>query len=72
MIGGTLHGFFDVSGSTKALANTLLLSECEDRFDRIDDKKGKYDRVWVNDNYYIDFHRRYGAGGLRGGGRGGF
>jgi hypothetical protein len=64
---GTLPGFFDVSGSEEALWNILSLSECEDRFDRIDYKKGQYYRVWVEPDYYIEFRRRYGVfiGNLR-------
>ena len=64
---GMLPGFFDVSGDKRALWNILSLSKCEDRFDRIDYVKGKHYRVWVDDDYYIDFRRRYGVfiGNLR-------
>ena len=64
---GMLPGFFEVSGAPNALWNILSLSECEDRFKRIDYVKGRYYRVWVTDDYYIEFRRRYGVfiGNLR-------
>ena len=64
---GTLEGFFDIYGSHSAVANILSLSECEDRFKRIDYKKGEWYRVYVTDTYYIEFRRRYGIyiGNLR-------
>jgi len=64
---GRLEGFFDIYGSYSAVANILSLSECEDRFARIDYKKGQYYRVYVDETYYIEFRRRYGIyiGNLR-------
>lgn len=64
---GRLEGFFDVYGSRSAVANILSLSECEDRFDRIEYKKGEWYRVYVTETYYIEFRRRYGIyiGNLR-------
>ena len=64
---GQLEGFFDIYGSEDAVANILSLAECEDRFHRIDYRKGKWYRVYVRDDYYIEFRRRYGIyiGNLR-------
>ena len=64
---GRLEGFFDIYGSHSAVANILSLSECEDRFDRIEYKKGEWYRLYVTDTYYIEFRRRYGIyiGNLR-------
>ena len=64
---GHLDGFFDIYGSSSAVANILSLSECEDRFARIDYKKGKWYRVYVTETHYIEFRRRYGIyiGNLR-------
>jgi hypothetical protein len=64
---GNLPGFFDVSCSERAVANILSLSEVEDRFERVEYKKGQYYRVYVTDSYFIEFRRRYGVyiGNLR-------
>lgn len=64
---GHLDGFFDIYGSTKAVANILSLSECEDRFHRIEYRKGEWYRVYTTETYYIEFRRRYGIyiGNLR-------
>ena len=64
---GHLRGFFDVYGSERAVANILSLSECEDRFQRIDYEKGQWYRVYITKDYYIEFRRRYGIfiGNLR-------
>ena len=45
----------------------LSLSECSDRFNCIEYAKGRYYRVWVTEDYYIEFRRRYGVfiGNLR-------
>ena len=64
---GHLPGFFDISCSERAVANILSLSEVEDRFERVEYKKGQYYRVYVTEQYYIEFRRRYGVyiGNLR-------
>lgn len=64
---GRLEGFFDIYGSASAVANILSLSECEDRFERIDYRKGEWYRVYITETYYIEFRRRYGIyiGNLR-------
>ena len=64
---GIIESFFDIHGCASAIANILSLAECEDRFERIDYRKGEWYRVYVRRDYYIEFRRRYGIyiGNLR-------